>query len=99
MEKDPDVKRRFEQAAAEELQQGWDRKTNKHRDEEEKVREVVEEIKAKEEERRENEVKQLLKSRVQVLETDSSPERSGEAAGPVDVDTTLSKGFGKVRSE
>ena len=100
LEKDPDVKRRFEEAAADELQQGWDRKTNRHRDEE-KVREVVEGIKKREEERRENEVKQLLKGRVEVLETDGSPERSGEAAnaGPVDVDGTLSKGYGKVRRD
>lgn len=100
MEKDPDVKRRFEEAAADELQQGWDRKTNKSRDEEEKVREVVEGIKKREEERRENEVKQLLKGRVEVLEMDGSPERSSQfVAGPVDVDGTLSKGYGKVRRE
>ena len=100
LEKDPDVKRRFEEASAEELQQGWDRKTNKHRDEEEKVREVVEGLQKREEERRENEVKDLLKGRVEVLETDSSPERSGQAAaGPADVDGALSKGFGKVRRD
>jgi phospholipid-translocating ATPase len=98
LEKDPDVKRRFEEAAAEELQQGWDRKTNKSRDEEEKVREVVEGIKKREEERRENEVKLLLKGRVEVLETDGSPERS-DHAGPADVDGTLSKGYGKVRRD
>ncbi|KZM24756.1 ATP binding [Ascochyta rabiei] len=97
LEKDPDVKLRFEEAAAAELQQGWDRKTNKHRDEEEKVREVVEEMKQKEEERREQEVKDLLKSRVEILEMDGSPER-GEAAGTsVDVNKTLSTGYGKVR--
>ncbi|KAJ4359400.1 drs2 neo1 protein [Ascochyta clinopodiicola] len=97
LEQDPAVKRRFEEAAAAELQQGWDRKTNKHRDEEEKVREVVEEMQQKEAERREQEVKELLKSRVEVLETDSSPER-GEAAGTSgDVDKTLSKGYGRVR--
>ena len=101
LEKDSDVKRRFEEAAADELQQGWDRKTNKHRDEEEKVREVVEGIQKREEERRENEVKQLLKGRVDVLETDRSPESGGEAAnaGLVDVDGTLSKGYGKVRRD
>ena|SRR5690242_10512059 len=101
LEKDPDVKRRLEEAAADELQQGWDRKTNKHRDEEERVREVVDKIQKTEEERRENEVKELLRSRVEVLETDSSPERTGEAAGaaPMDVDSTLSKGYGKVRRD
>lgn len=101
LEKDPDVKRRFEEAAAEELQLGWDRKTNKTRDHEEKVREVVEGIKIQNQERREQEVKELLKSRVEVLETRGSPERSGEAAGqePADVDQTLSKGYGKVRRD
>jgi phospholipid-translocating ATPase len=100
LEKDPDVKRRFEEAAAEELQQGWDRRSNRQRDEEERVREVVEGLKTMEEERRENEVKELLKSRVEVLETDGSPERSEEAAaGPADVDQTLSKGYGKVRRD
>lgn len=98
LEKDPDVKRRFEEAAADELQQGWDRKTNKSRDEEEKVREVVEGIKKREEEKRENEVKQLLMGRMEVLETDASPDRSGQAE-PADVDGTLSKGYGKVRRD
>ena len=98
LEKDPDVKRRFEEAAAEELQQGWDRKTNKTRDEEQKVREAIECIKQKEEERREAEVKELLKRRVDLSETNEDPERGGQVAGPAlaDVNKTLSKGFGKV---
>lgn len=100
LEKDPDVKRRFEEAAAKELQQGWDRKTNKTRDEEERVREVVDTLHRKEEERRENEVKELLKTRVEVLETDAWPGRSGgAAAGPVDVHGTFSIGYGRVRRD
>lgn len=99
LEKDPDVKRRFEEAAADELQQGWDRKTNRVRDEEEKVREVVEGLKRREDERRENEVKELLRSRVEVLEGDAAaPARAG-SEGVADVEGTLSKGFGKVRRE
>jgi phospholipid-translocating ATPase len=96
LEKDPAVKRRFEEAAAEELQQGWDRRTNKARDEEQKVREAVDSIQKKEEEKREAEVKELLKGRVDILETDASPERSEVAGASVDVDMTLSKGYGKV---
>jgi phospholipid-translocating ATPase len=101
LEKDPQVKRRFEQAASEELQQGWDRKTNKSRDEEEKVREVVEGMQKAEEERRENEVKMLLQSRVEAVDEDARPEGSGQAADRalVDVDGTLSKGYGKVRRD
>lgn len=100
LEQDADVKRRFEEAAAEELQMGWDRSTNRRRDEQEKVREVVEGMQMQEEERREREVKELLKGRVEVVEADGSPERSG-AAGleEIDVDKTLSKGYGKVRRD
>ncbi|KAH6642216.1 hypothetical protein C7974DRAFT_385054 [Boeremia exigua] len=96
LEKDPDVKRRFEEAAADELQHGWDRKTNKHRDEEERVREAVVGMKRSEELRRENEVKMLLESRVELLDGAGG---SGELApsAPVDVDTTLSKGYGAVK--
>lgn len=94
------MKRRLEEAAADELQQGWDRKTNRERDEQERVRSVVDRIQRSEEERRENEVRELLKSRVEVLEAEESPERSGEAAvGMGHVDATLSKGFGKVRRD
>ena len=98
LEKDPDVKRRFEEAAAEELQQGWDRKTNKTRDEEQKVREVIECIKQKEDEQREAEVKELLKGRVDISETNADFEGGEQATGSAlaDVDKTLSKGFGKV---
>ena len=99
LEKDPSVKRRLEEAAYEELQAGWGRegKGKGKRGEEETVREFVQGIQAKEEERRENEVKELLRSRVE------GPARSGsEQAGEVsaaEVDRTLSKGFGKVRRD
>ena len=65
LEKDPAVKRRFEEAASNELQQGWDRTTNKQRDAEEKIRAVVDALEKKEEERREGEVKELLRKRVE----------------------------------
>jgi phospholipid-translocating ATPase len=97
LEKDPLVKRRLEEAACEELQAGWDRKTNRQRDEVETVREVVKGIQAQEEERRENEVKELLRSRVE------GPARSGseqsKEVSAAEVDKTLSKGYGKVRRD
>ena len=101
LEKDPLVKRRLEEAASEELQAGWDRKTNRERDGEEKVREVVQEFQAKEEERRENEVRELLRGRVEVLGSQEQ-QSGGELAGEVsaaEVDRKLSKGFGKVRRD
>ena len=95
LEKDPSVKRRLEEAACEELQAGWWREGK--RGEEDTVREVVKGIQAKEEERRENEVKELLRSRVE------GPARSGsehaEEVSAAEVDRTLSKGFGKVRRD
>lgn len=53
LEKDPAVKRRFEEAASEELQLGWDKKSK-----EEKT----------EEQRREGEIKDLLSRRVEVVD-------------------------------
>lgn len=98
LEKDPSVKRRLEEAACEELQAGWGREgKGKGKGEVESVREVVQGMRAEEEERRENEVKELLRGRVE------GPARSGsELAGEVsaaEVDRTLSKGYGKVRRE
>jgi phospholipid-translocating ATPase len=52
LEKDPSVKRRFEEAASGELQMGWDR-----------VKGVGEDGKEKEQERREKEVGDLLRNR------------------------------------
>lgn len=65
LEKDPAVKRRFEEAASNELQQGWDRSTNRQRDEEEKIRAAVDALERKEEERREGEVKEILRKRAE----------------------------------
>ncbi|KAF2703502.1 P-type ATPase [Pleomassaria siparia CBS 279.74] len=104
LEKDPAVKRRFEEAASAELQQGWDRKTNKERDQEEKIRKVVSELERKEEERREGEVKEILRNRAG--EAENSPERRVDRVEGVgidsgnsreDVDRMLSKGYGRVR--
>jgi phospholipid-translocating ATPase len=101
LEKDPSVKRRFEEAASGELQQGWDRKTNKEKDQEEKLKRVMSELQRKEEERREGEVKEMLRNRAQEVET--SPERGNEGTSDSernreDVDRILSKGYGKVRT-
>jgi phospholipid-translocating ATPase len=103
LEKDPDVKRRFEEAAADELQQGWDRKTNKERDDEEKVRRVVKQLEAKEEERREEAVREMLRNR---MGSEGGGDDKRKDTGIVgaemeggDVDRILSKGYGKVRED
>jgi phospholipid-translocating ATPase len=103
LEKDPDVKRRFEEAAADELQMGWDRKTNKERDDEEKIRKVVKDAEAREEERREEAVREMLKNRMG-SERDGGDRREergtvGEAMPEGDVDRILSKGYGRVRDD
>ena len=92
LEKDPLVKRRFEEAAAGELQQGWDRKTNKSRDDEERVREVVENLQQREEMRREGEIKDLLRNRVTAVE--SSAERAEDGR---EINRILSRGYGDVQ--
>lgn len=98
LEKDPLVKRRLEEAACEELQAGWGRERKGKGDEVETVREVVKGIQAQEEERRENEVRELLRGRVE------GPARSGsdgqfKEVSAAEVDRTLSKGYGKVRRD
>ena len=90
LEKDPDVKRRFEEASANELQQSWDRKTNKQRDQQLKVRETVEKVRRMEEDRREREVKDILENR------DREPGEGVVDGG--EVDRVLSRGFGNVRA-
>jgi phospholipid-translocating ATPase len=98
LEKDPLVKRRFEEAAADELQQGWDRKTNKEREQQENVRAVVDELERKEEERREGEVKELLRNRVEEIELGPGGAKAGESAAEAeDPHRLLEKGFGRVR--
>jgi phospholipid-translocating ATPase len=92
LEKDPAVKRRFEEAAAGELQQGWDRKTNKSRDEQMKVEEVVEGLREKEEERREGEIKDLLRNRVTAVEERHSGVEDGK-----EINKILSRGYGDVK--
>ncbi|KAF2190114.1 phospholipid-translocating P-type ATPase [Zopfia rhizophila CBS 207.26] len=103
LEKDPQVKRRFEEAASSELQQGWDRKSNKDRDQKERVREVVEKLERNEEERREGEVKELLRNRVQEQEVEGQEQEAGRVAAEEgsreDVDRILARGFGRVRED
>jgi phospholipid-translocating ATPase len=87
LEKDPEVKRRFEEAASGELQQGWDRK----KDQEAAVREVVEKVSEREQERREREVGEMLRKR-------GHGEEAGMGLGDGgDVNKVLSRGFGDVR--
>jgi phospholipid-translocating ATPase len=92
LEKDPAVKRRFEEAASGELQMGWDRKTNKSRDAELKVEEVVEGLREREEERREGEIKDLLRNRVTAVE-----ERHGGVEDGKEINRILSRGYGDIK--
>ena len=98
LEKDPAVKRRFEEASASELQMGWDRKTNRDKDKEAKLMEVVEKVKEREAERREMEVDEILRKRVATVDFESAESRVGEENGG-DVDRVLSRGFGDVRTK
>lgn len=72
------------------MQLGWDRKTNREKDEQEKVREVVEKVVEREQERREREVDEMLRRRGDG-ENDTGVEDGG------DINKVLSKGFGHVR--
>ncbi|KAF2279979.1 phospholipid-translocating P-type ATPase [Westerdykella ornata] len=100
LEKDPSVKRRFEEAAAAELQAGWDRETNKEKGREEDVRKVVEELERREEERREGEVKELIRARIEEVDVSGEGGVAGdgvvgrEGEDPVKL---LERGFGRVR--
>jgi phospholipid-translocating ATPase len=98
LEKDPLVKRRFEEAAAGELQMGWDRKTNKSRDDQLRGEEAVEGLRVREEQRREGEIKHLLRNRVTAVDPDeSSPERNDGGGGGAEINRILSRGFGDVQ--
>lgn len=84
LEKDPNVKRRFEEAASSDLQQGWDREKG-----------GVSENGGggdghEEEEKREKEMSDLLKRR------GHGEDVIGEGDGG-DVDRVLSRGFGDVK--
>jgi phospholipid-translocating ATPase len=74
------------------LQQGWDRKTNKAKDGEERVREVVEKVMERDQERREREVGELLRKRGHGEGRDEGVLMDGG-----DVNKVLSRGFGDVR--
>ena len=100
LEKDPAVKRRLEEAAADELQAGWDRGAAAHRDSAGDggaggtgASALRAQRRLSEEERREEVVKQMLRNRVEVVDPESSPERGG----PGEVDRILSQGYGQVR--
>ncbi|KAF1966372.1 phospholipid-translocating P-type ATPase [Bimuria novae-zelandiae CBS 107.79] len=94
LEKDPDVKRRFEEASAEELQAGWDRETKMR---EEDVKQVVDGLRAKEEEQREGVVREMLRQRGQGRE--EGRDTIGEEMGGEEINRILSRGFGRVREE
>jgi phospholipid-translocating ATPase len=89
LEKDPEVKKRFEEAAAGELQAGWERATNKEKEEEVRVEEAEE----RNQERREREVNELLRKRGDGERREEVVDLDG-----VQVDRVLSRGFGEVRN-
>jgi phospholipid-translocating ATPase len=106
LERDPAVKRRFEEASAGELQQGWDRAKGGSKDGggdggggaagldgvDMSVRGQDESEKEKEERRRESEIKDLIRNRVEVVGTEG-PQDGGE------VNRILSRGFGDVKTK
>ncbi|KAH6876262.1 hypothetical protein BKA58DRAFT_138213 [Alternaria rosae] len=98
LERDPDVKRRFEEASAGELQQGWDRKGSQSRGEgmglgggEIRVGGQEESEKEREERRREGEIKDLIRNRVEVVGAEGMQDGG-------DVNRILSRGFGDVKT-
>lgn len=99
LERDPEVKRRFEEASSEELQQGWDRGTNEERRKEEAVKGVVERLRVREEERREEAVREMLRNREGRGEEGRTEMTIGREMEGEDVDRILSRGFGRVREE
>ncbi|KAH7067650.1 hypothetical protein BKA63DRAFT_423811, partial [Paraphoma chrysanthemicola] len=100
LEKDPAVKRRFEEASATELQMGWDRKTNREKDQEDKVREVVQKVKEREAERREMEVDELLRKRVATVDFENAEGRGRDVeVDGGDINKVLSRGFGDVKTK
>lgn len=100
LERDPEVKRRFEEASSEELQQGWDRGTNEERRKEEAVKGVVERLRVREEERREEAVREMLRNREGRGGEEGRKEATiGREMEGEDVDRILSRGFGRVREE
>ncbi|KAF2011328.1 phospholipid-translocating P-type ATPase [Aaosphaeria arxii CBS 175.79] len=99
LEKDPGVKRRFEEAASGELQAGWERG---EKSEEERVRGVVERLEREAQERREGEVKELLRGRVEEVASPSVVPSAGAAAAKSeeqDPDRVWESGFGRVKTE
>lgn len=100
LEKDPQIRKRFEEAAALELQQGWDRGKKKSGLE-------VERVEA-EQAAREGEVQNILRNRPETLEegrvnadigVSPTEEPSPTTGRSIDVQEMLSRRFGTVRSE
>jgi phospholipid-translocating ATPase len=111
LEKDPVCKRRFEEAAATELQAGWDHGKKRSSIE---IRREEEEAKARleEQERREGEVREMLRNRPdeenwRPEETErgardegaQKPQESGQPRRSVEIQEMLKRGFGSVRRE
>ena len=94
LEKDPNIKRRFEEEASAELQQGWDRSDKaKEREDEERVRAVVGLLEEREERRREGEVVEILRMRA------GHDDVGGNTSSDhVEASRILSRGYGDVKA-
>ena len=105
LEKDPNVKRRFEEEASAELQMGWarDPKEVSKRAEEERVRAVVGMLEEREERRREGEVVEILRMREAHAagEEEEHVTMGGGGGGGGDgaeISKILSRGYGDVKA-
>jgi phospholipid-translocating ATPase len=107
LEKDPLVKRRFEEAAAGELQAGWDRKGSKegsageleggrHAETEQVQQREME--REREERRREGEITDLIRNRVDGAGDAGLQDHGSGGGGGGDVNRILSRGFGDVKT-
>jgi phospholipid-translocating ATPase len=94
LERDLEVRKRFEEASALELQQGWDRGRKKGSLEVEREKERVEKER-EEQEQREGAVRELLQNRPDGVEAGARRSVAGER-GSADVDEAFRGRFGSV---
>lgn len=89
LEKDLDVRKRFEEASALELQQGWMRGEQESGAERERM----------EQEKREEGVREILENRPEHLAEEARPKRMSLGRRSTDIQDALCRRFGSVRSE
>ncbi|KAF2138689.1 uncharacterized protein K452DRAFT_233405 [Aplosporella prunicola CBS 121167] len=101
LEKDPQIRRRFEDASVDELQQGWLLRGDKDAKDKRASVGDVPALTAREQEEREGEVRDLLRNRPASLEEGRANEGADAArAKPrssLEIQEMLSRGFGSVR--